>query len=209
MLKNLVDKIAWFFRPQWVYSYPDIAKLEREINTFAGRLRLPRFKVEKVSEAGDTVEIVILAHRLLYGLRRKLLLPPSLLSYRMSLRCYLWGNYLDLTFRFMLRTKVMWISTRSSSNSIVTEIYSEDYLNYICLTLERLGGKWQIELRERSDEDLGLPELKNPSLEPIRITYDNWNEAIETYIRFLWSLSMSKPAEVWATVRKLEGLNQL
>jgi hypothetical protein len=91
----------------------------------------------------------------------------------------------------------------------VTEIYSEDYLNYICLALERIGGKWQIELRERSDEDLGLPELRNPSLEPIRITYENWNEAIETYIRFLWSLSMSEPAEVWATVRKLEGLSQL
>jgi len=206
MLKNLADKIAGFFRPQWVYSYPDIAKLEREINTFVERLRLPRFKVEKVSKAGDTVEIVILVHKLLYGLRRKLLLPFSLLSYRMSLRCYLWGNYLDLTFRFMLRPKVMWVSTRPSSDSIVTEIYSEDYLNYICLTLERLGGKWQIELRERSDEDLGLSELRNPSF---RITYDNWNEAIETYIRLLWSLSMSEPAEIWATVRKLEGLSQL
>jgi len=206
MLKNLVDKAAGFFRPQWVYSYPDIAKLEREINTFVERLRLPRFKVKKVSKAGDTVEIVILVHKLLYGLRRELLLPFSLLSYRMSLRCYLWGNYLDLTFRFMLRPKVMWVSTRPSSDSIVTEIYPEDYLNCICLTLERLGGKWQIELRERSDEDLGLSELRKPSF---RIAYDNWNEAIETYIRLLWSFSMSEPAEVWATVRKLEGLSQL
>jgi hypothetical protein len=102
----------------------------------------------------------------------------------------------------------MGVLTRPSSTSITTEIYPEDYLNHtnhICLTLERLGGKWQIELQNRSDEDREMEKLPP---EPVRITCDNWNAAIETYLRLLWVLSMSEPTEVWATVRQLAGLSQ-
>jgi hypothetical protein len=207
MLKRLINKVVEIFRPQWVHLYPDIAKIEKEINYFARRLRLPKFKVEDVFELdSSTAEMVVLVYKLFWGFRRKFLMPPALLGLRLALRLYLWGNYLDLTFRFILSPKAVLVLARPSSTSIVTEIYPEDYLNYICLTLERIGDRWQIELQKRTEEDWELEKLPT---EPVRIYYDNWNAAIEAYLRLLWSLSMSEPAQTWATVRQLSGLSQL
>jgi len=207
MLKMLISKVIEAFRPQWAHLYPDIAKIEKEINAFARRLRLPRFKVESVSETNGAAKIVILVHNNpFWGFRRMFPLPTVLLGLRLALRLFLWGNYLDLAFRFVLSPKVVWVLVRPSSTSIVTEIYPEDYLNYICLTLESLSGKWRIELQKRA-EDNGETEKLPP--EPIRIYYDNWNEAIEAYLKFLWSLSMSEPAQTWTTVKRLTGLSQL
>jgi hypothetical protein len=206
MLRRLISKVIETFRPQWVYLYPDIAKLEREINAFAKRLRLPKFKVEEVSERDGAAKIVILVHNLFWGYRRAFSLPLALLGLRLALRLFLWGNYLDLAFRFVLSPKAMWVLVRPSSDSIITEIYPEDYLNYIYLALERVWGKWQIEIQKRTEEDWELEKL--PS-EPVRVYYDNWNAAIEAYLNLLWSLSMPEPAQVWATVKQLSGLSQL
>jgi hypothetical protein len=207
MLKRLISKLIEAFRPQWVHLYPDIAKIEKEINAFARCLKLPRFKVENVSETNGKAKMVILVcNNPFWGFRRMFPISTVLLGLRLELRLYLWGNYLDLAFRFVLSPKVMWVLVRPSSTSIVTEIYPEDYLNYICLTLERLSGKWRIELQKRA-EDNGETEKLPP--EPIRIYYDNWNAAIEAYLKLLWSLSMSEPAEAWTTLRKLAGLSQL
>ena len=207
MFKRLISKVIEAFRPQWAHLYPDIVKIEKEINAFARHLRLPRFKVESVSGTNDALKLVIFAHNNpFWGFRRMLPLPPILLGLRLALRLYLWGNYLDLAFRFVLSPKVMWIFVRPSSTSIVTEIYPEDYLNYICLTLESLNGKWKIELQKRAEDDGETGKLPP---EPIRIYYDNWNAAIEAYLKLLWSLSMSEPAQTWATVRQLTGLSQL
>jgi len=60
MLKRLIIKVIEVFRPQWVHLYPDIVKIEKEINAFARRLRLPRFKVESVSEANGIAKTVVL-----------------------------------------------------------------------------------------------------------------------------------------------------
>jgi hypothetical protein len=191
------------FRPRWAHLYPEIAKVEREINEIAERLRLPKFKVIKVSDEGRSVMVVILAYKPFWGFRRALSLPSTLLNQLMSLRCFLWNNYIDLAFRFVLTPKVYWVAAPQSSTSVVTEIYPKDYLNYIYLTLERFGKNWQVEVRSGSDESL------TPLPEPVRITYSNWNLAIEGYLQLLQSLSMSEPDEIWEIVKHLSGLSIL
>jgi hypothetical protein len=204
VLKRLISKVIEAFRPQWAHLYPDIdiAKIEKEINAFARRLRLPRFKVESVSETSDTTKIVILVCNNPFWGFRSMFSLPTVLRLRLALRLYLWGNYLDLTFRFVLSPKVMWVFVRPSLTSLITEIYPEDYLNCIWLILESLNGKWKIELQKNWEREKLPPE-------PIRIYYDNWDAAIEAYLKLLWSLSMSEPTQTWATVRQLAGLSQL
>jgi hypothetical protein len=207
VLRRLISKLIEVFRPQWTHIYPDVVKIEKEINAFARRLRLPRLKVENVSETNGIAKMVVLVcNNPFWGFRRMFPMSTVLLGLRLALRLYLWGNYLDLAFRFVLSPKVMWVLVRPSSTSIVTEIYPEDYLNYIWLTLESLNGKWQIELQKRTEEEWETGKLPP---EPIKIYYDNWNAAIEAYLKLLWSLSMSEPAQTWATVRRLTGISQL
>jgi hypothetical protein len=209
MLQHLLTPIVGFFCPQWVHHFPQVARIEREANIIGRKFGLPQFKVNWVSQSDGETEIVISALRLLFGYKRKLTFKYDtfVLTKLRTLRFILWREYLDLSFRFLMRIKAQWIEVVGDGPAIIVKIFPTGLDNYIYLFLKDSDDLYELEIGCQEEGNGWI--AGRPILQPACISYGTWTDAIETLVQLIYRLSMAEPSEAMALVEKISACQQI
>jgi hypothetical protein len=212
MLRHLIDTVASFFTPQWVYRFPLAARIEREINLIGRKFGLPEFKINKANQIDGTgsAEIDISVLAFLRGYRQRILIkddPFILTVAALSLRFLLWREYLDISFRFLLKTRALWVEVNGYKFSLRVKVFPDRLDNYIYLFLTKVDDGYMLEIGSQEEGNGGLSG--RDIVKPVRLMYNTWSDAIEMLVRLMKEVSMSKPEEAKAMVERLSAIHQV
>jgi len=213
MLRHLMATVASFFTPQWIYRFPLAARIEREINLIGRKFGLPKFEINKVNlidggTGGTEIGVSVLGF--LRGYRQRILVKdyPSILTVAaLSLRFLLWREYLDMSFRFLLKTRALWVEVDGHKLSLRVKIFPDRLDNYIYLFLTKVDDGYMLEIGSQEEGNGGL--AGRDIVKPVRLMYNTWSDAIEMLVHLMKEGSMSEPEEAKAMVERLSAIHQV
>jgi hypothetical protein len=209
VLGRLLATVANLFQPRWAHRFPQVARIERETYLIGRQFGLPEFKINWVSKGDTETEIEIAVLGFLFGYKRKLTFKYDtfILTKPRALRFYLWKEYLDISFRFLMRTKAQWVEADGAGASLFVKIFPLRLDNYIYLFLRSTNEDYELEIGNQEEGDGGI--AGRHIHDPVRVLYNTWRDAIETFVQLVCELSMSEPEEALARVRKMSAAQQI